>query len=110
MMRRGAGFNSNQARGQLLEERQNVATLELTTEDDIALRIDAMNLKNRLRDVETNCRNRLRDLAPPNRGALPAPTSKALTCRWRSRPQHQKATSLVTRSPLNWVTELGIEA
>ena len=28
---------------QLLEECQNVATLELTTEDDIALRIDAMN-------------------------------------------------------------------
>jgi hypothetical protein len=36
MMRRGAGFNTNQARGQLLEECQNVATLELTTEDDIA--------------------------------------------------------------------------
>ena len=39
-------------------------------ESDIALRIDAMNLKNRLRDVETNCRNRLHDLAPPNRGRL----------------------------------------
>ena len=47
MMRRGAGFNANQARGQLLEEWQQVAPLELTTEDDIALRIDAMNLKNR---------------------------------------------------------------
>ena len=45
MMRRGAGFNANQARGQLLEECQHVAPLELTTEDDIALRIDAMNLK-----------------------------------------------------------------
>ena len=39
-------------------------------ESDIALRIDAMNLKNRLCDVETNCRNRLHDLAPPNRGRL----------------------------------------
>ena len=39
-------------------------------ESDIALRIDAMNLKNRRRDVETNCRNRLHDLAPPNRGRL----------------------------------------
>ena len=46
MVRRGAGFNTNQARGQLLEECQNVATLELPTKDDIALRIDAMNLKN----------------------------------------------------------------
>ena len=70
MMRRGAGFNTNQARGQLLEECQNVATLELTTEDDIALRIDAMNLKNRLRDIETDCRDGFHDLAPPNRRGL----------------------------------------
>ncbi len=59
MMRRGAGFNTDQARRQLLEEGQYVAALELTTEDDIALRIDAVNLKNRLRDVETDCRDRL---------------------------------------------------
>ena len=30
--------------------------------------------------------------APPNCGALTAPTSMALTCRWRSRPQHQLRT------------------
>src|SRR5262245_14114776 len=29
-----------------------------------------MNLKDRFRDVETDCRNRLHDLAPPNRGGL----------------------------------------
>ena len=45
MMRRGAGFDTDQARWQLLEERQYVAPLELTAEDDIALRIDAVNLK-----------------------------------------------------------------
>jgi hypothetical protein len=70
MMRRGAGFNADQARWQLLEEYQNVAALELTTEDDIALRIDAVNLKNRLRDVQTDRRDRLHDLAPPNLGGL----------------------------------------
>ena len=68
-MRRRAGFDTNQARRQLLEECQHVAPLELTTEGDIALRIDAVNLKNRLRDVETDCRNRLHDLAPLNGGA-----------------------------------------
>jgi hypothetical protein len=30
----------------------------------------AMNLKNRLRDVETNCPSRLHDLPPSNRGRL----------------------------------------
>ena len=58
MMRGSAGFDTNQAR-QLLEECQQIATLELTTEDDIALRIDAVNLKNRLRNVETDRRDRL---------------------------------------------------
>src|SRR5271165_941779 len=50
---------TNQARWQLLEECQYMTTLELTTEDDITSGIDAMDLENRLRDVETNCRNRL---------------------------------------------------
>jgi len=59
MMRRGASFDTNQARWQLLEECQYMTTLELTTEDDITSGIDAMDLENRLRDVETNCRNRL---------------------------------------------------
>jgi hypothetical protein len=45
MMRRGAGLNTDQARRLLLKECQYIAPLELTTEDDIALRIDAMNLK-----------------------------------------------------------------
>jgi hypothetical protein len=33
----------------------------------IALRINAVDLKSRLRDVETDRCNRLHDLAPPNR-------------------------------------------
>src|SRR4029077_17959780 len=84
--------DANQARRQLLEKRQNVAPLDLAAKHHIALRIDGVNLENRLRNVETDGRNRLHDLAPPNRGALSAPTSMALPCRWRSRPQHRKRT------------------
>src|SRR5262245_40407335 len=68
-MGRGASLDADQARRQLLEERQNVSTLQLTANDHCALRINAMNLKDRFRDVETDCRDRLHDLAPPNRGA-----------------------------------------
>ena len=61
MMRRGAGFNTDQARRQLLEERQHVAPLKLAAKDDIARRINAVDLKYRLRDVETDCRDRLHE-------------------------------------------------
>ena len=51
-----------------------------------------MNLKNRLGDVETDCRDRLHDLLLRIVRALTAPTSLALSCRWRSRPQHHQET------------------
>jgi hypothetical protein len=44
MMRRGAGFDTDQARRKLLEERQHVTSLEPATEDNSALRINAVNL------------------------------------------------------------------
>jgi hypothetical protein len=69
-MRRGAGFDADQARRQLLKECQHVSTLELAPQHDIAFHIDTVNLKHRLRDIETDCRDRLHDLAPPNRGCL----------------------------------------
>ena len=47
MMRRGTGFDANQARRQLLEKRQNVAPLDLAAKHHIALRIDGVNLENR---------------------------------------------------------------
>jgi Tripartite tricarboxylate transporter family receptor len=34
----------------------------LTAEHHLTIRVDAMNLKNRLRDIETDSRNRLHDL------------------------------------------------
>jgi hypothetical protein len=53
-MRGSAGLDPNQAWLQPLEKRQDVAALELLADNDITDSIDAMNLKNRLRDVETN--------------------------------------------------------
>jgi hypothetical protein len=44
---------------QLLEKRKNLATLQLTTDNHLAGAINAMQLKDRLSDVETDCRNRL---------------------------------------------------
>jgi hypothetical protein len=57
VMRRRAGLNTNDAPRQLLEERQHLAALQLAANDYVALRVDAMDLKNRLRDVETDCRD-----------------------------------------------------
>ena len=59
MMRGGAGLDLNQAWRQLLEERQEVTTLQLTADEHIAFRVDAVHLKNRLGDVETDGCDRL---------------------------------------------------
>src|SRR5271163_2528055 len=93
MMRRGASLDTNQARRQLLEERKNIATLQLTADHHLASSINAVDLKNRLRYIQTDCRNRLHSWLLRIVGALTAPTSLALSCRWRSRPQHQNQTS-----------------
>src|SRR5215831_17036912 len=47
-----------------------MTALQLTADEYIALRIDAVNLKHRLCDIEADCRNRLHRLAPPNRRDL----------------------------------------
>src|ERR1700722_8704630 len=73
-MRRSTGLNPNQARRSLLDERQHMATFQLTAANHITVRGDAMNLKNRLCDIETDRRNRLHGLAPTNRGRLTAPS------------------------------------
>ena len=59
MMRRGTGLDPNQARWQLLEEPQNIAALQLTADDHPAFRINAVHLKYRLRNIETDGRDRL---------------------------------------------------
>ena len=95
IMRGGAGFDTDQAGRQFLEECQNVATLQLTPDYHLALRINAVDLKNRFGNVETDCRDRLHDWLLQIVGPLTAPTSMALACRWRSRPQHQNRTNAV---------------
>src|SRR5215468_10543623 len=92
MMRRSAGFDADKARRQLLKEWCNVPALELTANDYITCRVNSVDLKNRLRDIETDCRDRLHVWLLRIVGASTAPTSMALPCRWRSRPQHQKRT------------------
>ena len=78
---------------------QDVATLQLTADDHLPGSINAVHLKDRLGDVETDCRDRLHSWLLRIVGALTAPTSMALTCRWRSRPQHQLPTFLARGCP-----------
>src|SRR5262249_16903707 len=101
MMRRSAGFDANEARRQLLKECQYVSALELTTNDDITCRVNSVDLKNRLSNIETDGRDRLHVWLLRIVGASTAPTSMALPCRWRSRPQHQKRTSAQQQFILN---------
>jgi hypothetical protein len=58
--RHGVSFSKNAS---------TLAALGLTTQQDIACPIDAVNLKNRLCDVETDSRDRLHDSAASNRGS-----------------------------------------
>src|SRR6185437_14485828 len=54
MMRRSTGLDANQAWRQLLEERQDVAALQLTADEHLAFCVDAVHLKDRLCDIETD--------------------------------------------------------
>src|SRR5665809_83099 len=92
MMRRSPGLAANEAWRPLPERRQDVAALQLAADEHLAFRVDAVHLKYRLGDVETDGCDRLHDWLLRIVGALTAPTSMALMCRWRSRPQHQKRT------------------
>src|SRR5258707_8027898 len=100
MMRRSAGFDADEARRQPLKEWQNVPALELTANDYITCRVNSVDLKNRLGDIETDCRDRLHVWLLRIVGALTAPTSMALPCRWRSRPQHQNRTLAPQQNPV----------
>src|SRR5215510_275146 len=78
MMRRSAGFDADEARRQLLKEWQNVTALELTANDYITCRVNSVDLKNRLSDIETDGRDRLHVWLLQIVGASTAPTSMAL--------------------------------
>ena len=59
VMRRSASLDANQAGWQLFKERQDLATLQLAADDHLTSGIHAVDLKDRLGDVETDCRDRL---------------------------------------------------
>jgi len=59
MVRGCAGLDSHDARRQLLEERQDISTFELAADDQVPCGVDAVDLKDRLRNIETDCRDRL---------------------------------------------------
>jgi hypothetical protein len=84
---------------QLLEESYEVAPLQPPAHDDLTFRINAVDLENRLGDIETGCRNRLHVWLFQIVGALTAPTFMAITCRWRSRPQHQELMKPLSAQP-----------
>jgi len=51
IVRRGAGFDTDQTRRQLLEEIQDIPTLQLPANNHLSASINPMNLENRLGDV-----------------------------------------------------------
>jgi hypothetical protein len=52
-------LNAYEAWRQLLEERQDIASLQLAADDHVAYRVNTVDLKNRLSDVETDRRDPL---------------------------------------------------
>src|SRR6516165_12532012 len=79
MMRRCAGFNTDEAWHQLLEECQDITSLQLAADDHPAYRVDAVDLKNRLRDVETDRRH------PVHAALLRIVVTPAATTQWHLR-------------------------
>src|SRR6516162_6334352 len=67
MMRRGAGLDPDQARRHLPKERHNIPALQLPPDNDLASRIDAMDLKDRFRNIETDRRDRFHAPLPVSR-------------------------------------------
>jgi hypothetical protein len=57
MMRRSTSLNANQAWWQLLKESQDRPPLQLTSDDHLAASVNAVNLENRLGDIETDYRD-----------------------------------------------------
>src|SRR4026209_1738366 len=86
MMRRSTGLDANQAWRQLLEERQDVAALQLTANEHLAFCVNAVHLKDRLGNVKTDGGDRLHDWLLRIPGALTAPPPQAPPGRQGGRP------------------------
>jgi hypothetical protein len=78
MMRSGACLDADQAGRQLLEERKHIPAFQLSADNDAALRVDAMNLKDGFCDIEADRRDCHHDELLRILVASPATDSKAL--------------------------------
>jgi hypothetical protein len=54
MVRCGTGLHANQARRKSFEERHNLAAAKLLSDDDLLGRVNAVNLKHVLGDIQTD--------------------------------------------------------
>src|SRR5689334_14478019 len=54
-MRSAASFDPNKARASFLEEREHASPRQTLADDYIAFGINAMDLEDRLRDIQTDC-------------------------------------------------------
>ncbi len=64
VMRGRAGLDADQTRGQLLEEGEDLASPQLPANDDLARFPNAVNLKDVLRQIQTDRANLLHRTAP----------------------------------------------
>src|SRR4030095_13945147 len=71
---------------------KTMPALQLAADDHLSRPLDAVDLKHRLGNVETDCRDRFHGWLPITATAPAAVTSMALTRRWGSRPQHHERT------------------
>jgi hypothetical protein len=56
-MRGGACLHADQARRQAAEEADELAPAELTTDQNLSALVNAVNLKDLLGEIKTNCRD-----------------------------------------------------
>jgi len=84
------GLHTDQAKRQLLEERQNLAAPKLAADNRLARRINAVNLENGLRKIQTDRDNFCHRKAPSQRFQKTALWH--LDAGGGSRPQHQLRT------------------
>jgi hypothetical protein len=89
MVRRGTGLHANQARRQSLEERRNLAAAKLLSDDDLLGRVNAVNLKHVLSDIQTD-RGNLHVDGSPDVIRLRRTTLWHLDAGSGRRPPHQK--------------------
>ena len=98
VMSRGAGFHADKARRQGFEERQYLAAPQLLANDDPLGRVDPVNLKHVLCDIQTD-RGNLHVDGSPQCGALRRNHPMALRCRERAPSTTSIANSCTAKYP-----------